>query len=73
MIQIKDDYIDRHIDAVLALERVNATEIKKSDFTIVVDGVNSSGGIAIPKLLDKLQLTSVKIHCTPNGMFPHNH
>jgi len=72
MIQIKDDYIDRHIDAVLALERVNATEIKKSDFTIVVDGVNSSGGIAIPKLLDKLQLTSVKIHCTPNGMFPHN-
>ena len=72
MIQIKDDYIDRHIDAVLALERVNAAEIKKSDFTIVVDGVNSSGGIAIPKLLDKLQLTSVKIHCTPNGMFPHN-
>ena len=72
MIQIEDDYIDRHIDAVLALERVNATEIKKSDFTIVVDGVNSSGGIAIPKLLDKLQLTSVKIHCTPNGMFPHN-
>ena len=72
IIQIKDDYIDRHIDAVLALERVNATEIKKSDFTIVVDGVNSSGGIAIPKLLDKLQLTSVKIHCTPNGMFPHN-
>lgn len=72
MIQIKDDYIDRHIDAVLALETVKTTEIKKSDFTIVVDGVNSSGGIAIPKLLNKLQLTSVKIHCTPNGMFPHN-
>ena len=72
VIQLKDDYIDRHVDAVLALETVKTTEIKKSKFTIVVDGVNSSGGIAIPKLLDKLQLTTVKIHCTPNGVFPHN-
>ena len=72
VIQKIDDYIDRHIDAVLALEKVNTTEIKKSDFTVVVDGVNSSGGIAIPKLLDKFQLKTIPIHCTPNGIFPHN-
>ena len=65
-------YIDLHIDEVLNLELVNAKAIKAANFKVVVDGVNSTGGIAIPLLLDRLGVHPVKLYCEPNGQFPHN-
>jgi len=67
-----DAYIDIHIDEVLDLDLVDADVIKKAGFKVVVDGVNSTGGIAIPLLLDRLGVQTVKLYCEPNGEFPHN-
>ena len=66
------NYLDRHINATISLKYVNKFDIKKAKFKVVVDGVNSSGGVIIPKLLEALNVEVVKIHCTPNGDFPHN-
>jgi len=66
------DFIARHIESVLALDVVNVAAIKNANFKVVVDGVNSTGGIAIPALLDKLNVESIKLYCDPNGEFPHN-
>lgn len=71
-ITINDAYIDLHIDAILDLPLVNADAIKHANFRVVVDGVNSTGGIAIPLLLDRLGVDTVKLYCEPNGKFPHN-
>ena len=71
-IQKNDSYIDIHIDEVLALPLVEAETIKKAKFKVVVDGVNSSGGIAIPRLLEELGVEVVKLYCDPTGHFPHN-
>ena len=65
-------YIDIHIDEVLNLPLINANTIKKAGFKVVVDGVNSTGGIAIPKLLESLGVEVVKLYCEPTGHFPHN-
>ena len=65
-------YIDIHIDEVLDLPLVNAETIKKAKFKVVVDGVNSTGGIAIPKLLEALGVEVIKLYCEPTGHFPHN-
>ncbi|MGB3345545.1 MAG: phosphoglucosamine mutase [Aequorivita sp.] len=67
-----DAYIDLHIDEILKLDLVNADAIKSRGFKVVVDAVNSTGGIAVPLLLEALGVEPVKIHCTPNGEFPHN-
>ncbi|GAB4509038.1 MAG: phosphoglucosamine mutase [Allomuricauda sp.] len=67
-----DSYIDIHIDEVLELPLVDAETIKKANFKVVVDGVNSTGGIAIPKLLEELGVEVVKLYCDPTGHFPHN-
>ncbi|WP_293295162.1 phosphoglucosamine mutase [Allomuricauda sp.] len=67
-----DSYIDIHIDEVLELPLVDAETIKKAGFKVVVDGVNSTGGIAIPKLLEELGVEVVKLYCDPTGHFPHN-
>jgi len=67
-----DSYIDIHIDQVLALPLVDADTIRKAKFKVVVDGVNSTGGIAIPKLLKKLGVEVVELYCDPTGHFPHN-
>ncbi len=67
-----DAYIDIHIDEVLDLSLVDADTIRKAKFKVVVDGVNSTGGIAIPKLLETLGVEVVKLYCDPNGHFPHN-
>ena len=68
-----DDYIDRHIQHVLGLELVDVEAIKARNFKIVVDAVNSTGGIAIPKLLRALGVTEIEeMYCTPDGHFPHN-
>ena len=65
-------YIDLHIIEVLNLPLVNVEAIKHAKFKVVVDGVNSTGGIAIPLLLDKLGVHVIKLYCEPNGEFPHN-
>ncbi|EDP94935.1 phosphoglucosamine mutase [Kordia algicida OT-1] len=67
-----DTYIDKHIEEVLNLALVDAEAIKKANFKVVVDGVNSTGGIAIPKLLRALNVEVVELYCEPNGHFPHN-
>ncbi|MEP0134026.1 MAG: phosphoglucosamine mutase [Eudoraea sp.] len=67
-----DAYIDIHIDEVLNLPLVDADIIKKAKFKVVVDGVNSTGGIAIPKLLESLGVEVIKLYCDPTGHFPHN-
>nr|WP_321412803.1 phosphoglucosamine mutase [uncultured Allomuricauda sp.] len=67
-----DSYIDIHIDEVLELSLVDAETIKKAGFKVVVDGVNSTGGIAIPKLLEELGVEVIKLYCDPTGHFPHN-
>ena len=67
-----DDALEAHIDAILALDLVDVDAIQAAQFSVVVDGVNSSGGVAVPMLLDKLGVKTSKIHCTPNGDFPHN-
>ncbi|QAA81430.1 phosphoglucosamine mutase [Aequorivita sp. H23M31] len=67
-----DAYIDIHIDEILELPLVNARAIKSCNFKVVVDAVNSTGGIAIPALLEALGVEPIKLYCTPNGQFPHN-
>lgn len=67
-----DAYIDIHIDEVLNLSLVEADIIRNAKFKVVVDGVNSTGGIAIPKLLEALGVEVVKLYCDPTGHFPHN-
>ena len=71
-INVVTDALTAHIDAILGLPQVNVAAIKAAGFSAVVDGVNSSGGVAVPKLLEQLGVKVHKIHCTPNGEFPHN-
>ncbi|WP_158849061.1 phosphoglucosamine mutase [Algibacter sp. L1A34] len=65
-------YIDLHIIEVLDLDLVTVKAIEEEKFKVVVDGVNSTGGIAIPLLLERLGVEVVKLYCEPNGEFPHN-
>ncbi|GMN05109.1 phosphoglucosamine mutase [Croceitalea sp. MTPC5] len=67
-----DAYIDIHIDEVLKLPLVDANTIRAKKFKVVVDGVNSTGGIAIPKLLKELGAEVIELYCDPTGHFPHN-
>lgn len=71
-ITANDAYIDIHIDEVLNLPLIDAEVIKAVKFRVVVDGVNSTGGIAIPKLLEEMGVEVVKLYCEPTGRFPHN-
>ncbi len=68
----KSDFIAKHIESVLNLDLVDVEAIKKANFKVVVDGVNSTGGIAIPALLEKLNVETIKLYCDPTGEFPHN-
>ena len=68
----KQHYINKHIKEVLNLKLVNIEAIKEANFKVVVDAVNSTGGIAIPALLEKLGVDCVELYCEPNGEFPHN-
>jgi phosphomannomutase len=67
-----NSYLEKHIQEVLNLELVDVDAIKKAKFKVVVDGVNSTGGIFIPALLEKLGVECIELYCTPNGQFPHN-
>ncbi len=69
----RDDYLDIHIDKILQLPLVNVDAIKSRKFKIAVDAVNSTGGLAVPKLLRALGVDTIfELYCEPNGQFPHN-
>ncbi len=66
-------YMQKHIDAILALPLVDAKAIHAANFSIVVDAVNSSGGIFVPALLRALGVSNIsEMYCEPTGHFPHN-
>ncbi|MEL0309134.1 MAG: phosphoglucosamine mutase, partial [Flavobacteriaceae bacterium] len=71
-ITVVNDYIDRHIEKILSLPLIDAERIKSQGFHVVIDAVNSTGGIAIPKLLDRLGVSYKAMYCEPTGNFPHN-
>ena len=71
-IVVNDAYMDIHIDAVLNLPLVDANLVKTKKYKVVVDAVNSTGGIIIPRLLELMGVEVVKLYCEPNGIFPHN-
>ncbi len=67
------DYLDAHIQDVLDLDLVDVEAIKKANFKVAIDCVNSVGGIAVPPLLKALGVKEVlEIHCEPHGNFAHN-
>ena len=68
-----DSYMQKHIAAILSLPLVDSKLIKEANFKIVVDAVNSSGGIFVPALLKALGVSQItEMYCEPNGDFPHN-
>ena len=66
------DYTDRHIDDVLALEAVDADAVRAAGFKVVLDSINSVGGIIMPRLLERLGVECITINGEVNGRFAHN-
>ena len=66
------DFTDEHLDAVLNLPAVDSEAIKAAGFTVVLDAVNSVGGIIMPRLLKRLGVKCVELNCEPTGEFAHN-
>ncbi len=72
-VTLLDDEIDRHIQRVLALDLVDVDAVRKAGFKVAVDAVNSTGGIAIPRLLRAMGVSDVvELNCEPTGHFAHN-
>ena len=69
---VRESYNDEHIRRVLALPLVDAEAVRRRGFRVVVDAVNSVGGIVIPKLLRALGCDVVELNCEPTGEFAHN-
>jgi len=70
---VMDGYIQKHIEKILNLPLVDRDAIAAKGFKIVVDAVNSTGGIAVPMLLKALGVEAItEFYCTPDGKFPHN-
>jgi len=68
-----DSYLQKHIDAVLAMPLVDKDAIAAANFCVAVDAVNSTGGIFVPELLNQLGVAKiVPLFCDPTGHFPHN-
>lgn len=68
----RESFNDTHIAQVLALPLVDVEAVRKRHFRVVVDAVNSVGGIVIPKLLRELGCEVIELNCEPNGQFAHN-
>ena len=68
----RNDAFTIHIQKILDLPMVDAEAIKAKKFKVVLDAVNSTGGLALPPLLEKLGCEVVELYCEPNGQFPHN-
>lgn len=66
------DFTDEHLDAVLALPAVDVEAVRKAGFKVVLDAVNSVGGIIMPRLLKRLGVECVELNCNPTGDFAHN-
>lgn len=68
-----DHYIRKHIELIKKNKLVDVKAIQKAKFKIVVDAVNSTGGISVPQLLKELGVKKIKkLYCDPTGKFPHN-
>lgn len=65
-------YLEKHIDLILKLPLVDVDAIRSKGFKVVVDAVNSTGGIAVPLLLKALNVSVREMYCEPTGHFPHN-
>ena len=63
------DYREKHISLILNLSDIDVNVIKQRKLKIVVDGINSSGGVFVPFLLEKLGVEVIKLNCNPNGFF----
>lgn len=70
--ETRNDGFEIHIRKILDLPMVDVAAVKSKHFKVAVDAVNSTGGIAIPMLLEKLGCEVIKLYCEPNGQFPHN-
>ena len=68
----QEDYNERHVDAVMNLKLVDAAAIKQAHFNVVVDSINSVGGIILPQLLDRLGVSYTFLNGEANGDFAHN-
>jgi len=71
-VTLDNSYIQKHIDQVLALPLVDVEAVKAAKFKVVIDCVNSTGGISLPPLLEQLGVQVKELYCEPNGQFPHN-
>ena len=72
-VSTKSDAIDKHVEAILALPLVNQQAIAHKKFRVAIDAVNSTGGLALPRLLSALGVAVVEpLYCEPTGHFPHN-
>ena len=69
---LREDFNPTHIEQVLALEMVDVEAVKARKFKVVVDAVNSIGGVVIPALLRAMGCDVVEVNCTPDGHFAHN-
>ncbi len=69
---LREDFNPTHIDQVLGLKLVDVEKVKARKFKVVVDAVNSIGGVVIPALLRRLGCEVVELNCTPDGHFAHN-
>ncbi len=69
---VDEDFTDRHLDEVLALPAVDVEAVRKAGFTVVLDAVNSVGGIIMPRLLERLGVRCIELNCNPDGEFAHN-
>jgi phosphomannomutase len=69
---LREDFNSKHIEQVLALPLVDAEAVRKRKFKVVVDAVNSVGGVVIPQLLRELGCEVVELNCEPTGEFAHN-
>lgn len=70
--ETREDGFDIHIKKILDLPMVDANAVKAKKFRVVLDAVNSTGGISLPPLLEQLGCEVIKLYCEPNGHFPHN-
>lgn len=72
-IRLEEGFIDLHIKKITDLPLVDVEAIKKANFAVAVDAVNSTGGIFVPKLLEALGVSRIeRLYCEPTGLFPHN-
>src|SRR5690606_36623751 len=72
-VTLTDSYMDIHIDQVMNLPLVNVNQIKAANFKVIVDVVDSSDSVTIPKLLKEIGVTDIELYCEHTGDFPHNH